>query len=356
MSTDIIIFTGLFLRIFLTCVVFYLFFLFILKIKRTRGSGSELTPFIGLALLFLFLGISRILFVYDDYFFFEHRWKIWSDTFYKFSALSGYIGIICLVFISEKMLGKTKFSFTIFSLGCWIYGAVFLHTIQDLRWFSYIAIPISLLIVLVNFIFSLIVKTKGVIRRKMGIAFAFLLLFAFFVAMNTAIGQSILPFDPYIIVIISECGLILSIFIFGFMFLSFETFTEFGWRNKLRELFIISPNGTTLFHHLFVDVVDSPDPDLIAAGLTGVNKILAEMIQSDKSLQVVDHEDVKILFEYGNYSTLALVVYENLHVYRSKLVTLINQFENLFQDILSHWTGDTSVFLPSRRLIEENFG
>ena len=79
-------------------------------------------------------------------------------------------------------------------------------------------------------------------------------------------------------------------------------------------------------------------------------------MRSDKVLKVVDHQDVKIVFEYGTYSTLALVAFENLRIYHSKLASLIEKFENLFQDTLANWKGETEVFIPSKQLIEETFG
>ena len=134
-----------------------------------------------------------------------------------------------------------------------------------------------------------------------------------------------------------------------------SSFTEFNWADKMREIFFIAPNGVTLLHYSFEIEGKSQEPDLISSGLTGIKGILTEMVQSTKQLKVVDHQDVKIIFEYGLYSTLALITYENLHIYHSKLVTLINKFEQLFQDVLSHWKGDIEVFIPARRLVEEIF-
>ena len=123
----------------------------------------------------------------------------------------------------------------------------------------------------------------------------------------------------------------------------------------MRELFIIGPNGGTLFHHSFIEKETSAELDLISSGLTGVKALLSEMVQSKKQLKVVDHQDVKIIFEYGTHSTLALIVHENLHIYHSKLTLLIEKFENLFHDVLIKWKGETKIFLPSKRLIEEIF-
>ena len=123
----------------------------------------------------------------------------------------------------------------------------------------------------------------------------------------------------------------------------------------MRELFIISPSGATLFHYSFVEQTDSQVPDLISSGLTGVKAIMSEMVQSQQDLKVVDHQDIKILFEYGTHSTIALIAYENLNIFHSKLALLTSRFENLFDDVLSQWNGDVDVFRPTKRLIDDVF-
>ena len=84
--------------------------------------------------------------------------------------------------------------------------------------------------------------------------------------------------------------------------------------------------------------------------------MLAEMIQSQEKLLTVDHKDVKILFEYGRHSTLALIAYADFRIYHSKLAQLITQFEKFFQEVFIHWSGETEVFRPAKELIEEIFG
>lgn len=78
-------------------------------------------------------------------------------------------------------------------------------------------------------------------------------------------------------------------------------------------------------------------------------------MQSKQQLKTVDHQDVKIIFEYGMYSTVALVASEDLNIYHTKLISLTTRFEQFFQDVLSQWSGEIEVFLPAKRLIETTF-
>ncbi|HUY01564.1 MAG TPA: hypothetical protein VMV49_18515 [Candidatus Deferrimicrobium sp.] len=215
--------------------------------------------------------------------------------------------------------------------------------------------PISSVIVFFTLIYTIIVKTKGFVRKRFVFAFLGFMGFFFSYLVETEAGMSLLGLSREIAAIISTTGSIGSFIVWATVFLSFETFTEFDWAEKLRELFIIAPSGATLFHYSFMDKPNLPSPDLISSGLTGIKDILAEMVQSTKVLKVVEHQDTKIIFEYGTYSTIALIADENFKIYHSKLTLLKNKFENLFQDFLTYWTGEVDVFIPSGRLIEEIF-
>jgi hypothetical protein len=327
--------------------------MFFLKIKRARGSGIDLTPFFGLEIFLLLFGVVYIVWAYHHYLIYGFELDVlWI---YKVSILMTYLGLIGFIFFSEKMFGKTKFIFTIFSIGCCIYGIFFTFTIEDLRLFTYFTNPINVTIIFVSFLYTLVFKTKGKIRQKMALSFIAFLGFTFFFVLDTNFGRTLLPFPIEVTAVIAKIGLIITLNIQGIIFLSFETFTEFGWKERLKELYIIAPSGATLFHHSFISDLETPTHDLISSGLIGIKGILGEIMESRQHLKIVDHEDVKIIFEYGQYTTMALIVYENLSIYHSKLASLRSQFEDLFQDILAHWAGEIEVFLPAKRLIEKTF-
>jgi hypothetical protein len=352
MDLDILGFTEVGLRFIMIATLVYIALLFFLKIKRARGKGVELSPFLGLALLFLLFGICQIFFAYHYYYELE---GISSFELYKTAVLLGYGMLISLVFVAERILKKTYYAFTLFSIGACIYGALFLYTEPALRRLTYITMPISMLIVLISYTYIFVVKTEGSLRRKMASAVIALTAFFMFYAVTTDRAREVLPFPEEGTLILGESGIILSLAIFAFIFLGFETITEFGWKEKLRELFIISSGGVTLYHHSFEAAPESADTDLISSGLTGVRGILAEMIKSTATLKVVDHEDVKLIFEYGPHCTLALIVYENLRIYHSKLLALRTRFERVFDEVLADWNGEVGVFLPTKQLIADLF-
>ena len=351
--------TALIIRVILATIGFNITLIFLLKIKNAQKTGIEISPFLGSGLMFFCFGITHVFWTYYEYNIYEYGLIIETAEMlmlYKGAVLAAFCGLIGIAFLCEKMFGKTKYIFTILSVISAVYAVVFLFTLNELRIFTFITMPIIAVFITFILIHTIIVKTKGEIRKKMVYAFLCLLGFYLLYLIDTEIGYSLLPFPREVVSMISMISALFIVVFWAQIFLSFETFSEFGWEKKLKELFIIAPNGATLFHYSFVKKTKTQSTDLISAGLTGVKDILAEMIQSKQALKTVDHQDVKILFEYGNYSTIALVVYEDFRIYRSKLTTLSTQFEQLFQDVLSHWTGDIEIFLPSKQLIEDVFG
>ncbi len=349
----------LILRIIFATSCFFVTLIFFFRIINARAKGIEISPFMGSGLIGFFYGLTHIFFTFYNYNIYEYGFSITTTPsmvrIYKIAILMAFCGIISLVFICEKIFRKTKYAFTIFSIISCIYSIFFIFTIDQIRTFTYLSMPICSIIVFLTFLYTLIVKTKGFVRKRFSIAFLGFVSFIIFYLVETEAGLSLLGLSREVASIISLTGSIGSIIVWTSIFLSFETFTEFDWSEKMRELFIIAPNGITLFHYSFQKKTIHHIPDLVSSGLTGVKDILAEMVQSNRELKVVDHQDVKIIFGYGIYSTMALIAYENFKIYHSKLSFLITKFENLFQDILPNWQGQVDVFIPAGRLIEEIF-
>ena len=133
------------------------------------------------------------------------------------------------------------------------------------------------------------------------------------------------------------------------------SFGEFDWKEKIKDLFVINHDGVSLYHHSFSEVPSSPDQDLVAGGVIGIKTLLAEMTASHQKLQVIDHQDVKIFFEYGRFVICAIICQEELKTIRFKLQEFITEFEALYSEILQSWKGDVGIFQPTKFLINKVF-
>ena len=209
MWLNLLEFTSLIFRVILSIGAFLLAYMFLLKIKEARGTGFDLSQFLGLGIFCLFVGVMEILFTYYEYYLLV--FDLEPFIIYSAATYAGFCGMIGVVFFAEKMLKKTKYVFTIFSIISCVFGILFIRTVETLRVLSTITLPISVIIVFVNFIYSLVVKTTGEIRQKMTYAFLGSIGFYFFYMLDTELGKGLLPFPGELTIIISMSGLIVSI-------------------------------------------------------------------------------------------------------------------------------------------------
>lgn len=79
------------------------------------------------------------------------------------------------------------------------------------------------------------------------------------------------------------------------------------------------------------------------------------MTSSKKHLRHVDQEDVKFIFEYGLYTTAALLAEEDLEIYHDKLKAFVEEFETEFKPYLVNWTGSIHEFEPAMQIITRIF-
>ncbi|HUY01563.1 MAG TPA: hypothetical protein VMV49_18510 [Candidatus Deferrimicrobium sp.] len=102
----------LFRAIFATCC-FFLTLMFLLKIINAKKKGIEISPFLGTGLIGFFYGITHICWIYYDYAIYEYGLSVINTQYilnvYKTAVLMGFCGIIAMVFLCEKILGKTKY-------------------------------------------------------------------------------------------------------------------------------------------------------------------------------------------------------------------------------------------------------
>lgn len=345
---DVFLIFGLGLtHIFSTCSFFL--FLYFFRKSLNRIKTQEILPFVGLSIIFLFISIGFIVLSWTDYF-----WWVSGEITNPYTGLETLTGLfiigsfICLTFILEFCLKKTKYIFTIYMVA----GFVFLNVIG--------ANALNLLIYLLPFpffcislwYFVFIRPTSGFLRRRMILAvFGFLnLLVGFFLRYNFMVQL----FGTYIYLV----GTIISIFgviLIGYGFIAFSTFSDIKWKEKLREIFVISEGGICIFAYSFEKKTPLDDTDLIAGGFSGIQSMLSEMVKTSENLQLINYQNLKIMLEQGRKVFFILIINEESSFLYFKLKHFSEEFQNFFQDVLAKWTGKIEVFQPTRALIDRIF-
>ncbi len=342
-----------------------LFFFFIFGWRRKKEEGKHNIISL-LALYFLCLAIGRIILIFYDY-------ELPLEILWVAGSAVSLLGMIFFIFLAENIIPKnTHYLFTILSVATVL--SIFFVNLQTAKNILYGMIPF---IFLIGFIFLgyLIRKTVGSVRFNFTLIFLGQLLFGFGTGFNTDWISG--WFLDELLFNISPIGLTLIIGGLGLIALAFwrlPSFSEIEWHSKMLNLFVITAeHGICCLFHSFQKPIESkpaeaepteppivPEkaplaPQLISGGVAGIIALVKEMTSSKMHLKSVDHEDVKILFEYGLYSTAVLLAEEDLQIYHDKLKRFMEAFELKFKQNLVDWTGDIHIFKEAAEIVAHVF-
>ncbi|MHA1379908.1 MAG: hypothetical protein ACTSRG_16180 [Candidatus Helarchaeota archaeon] len=225
-------------------------------------------------------------------------------------------------------------------------------------YFSNLEILILLLIALSIFVFIIFYKSAKWISRLGPITktYAIILGIGCLIFIGSAAISRIVQYTPGADTLIT---IAYSFETFGVMLIAFGAWkspnlSELEWKEKLLGLYIITSTGICIFKHSFKQI-ETMDPLLVGGGITSVVKMVKEMTKSNQRLSHIKQTDRNILFEYGKYVTVALLVEEDLEILKYKLKFLLLNFEEFFRDVLPTWNGNLDLFKPAKVLVEKIF-
>jgi hypothetical protein len=334
-------------------LILFGFLIYHWKYQRKIRFGANILLVLGIMLLLL--ALSRVFYIMNDFYYYSVDYNL-QDTIYKYIAQTIQMGaLVLLIFVFERLfLSKSHLILTYVTMGLFIVN--FINVFYILPDFLFSIINYSLTFVLalltIYFFYLLAKKAQAEIKKYMSLLLGGLIIYFVGIVATTKVAMDIFGIDIRLVADFLKIGG-LVIAIIGLY--NLPSFGEFDWREKIRDLYIINHDGVSLYHHSFSEATASPDQDLIAGGVIGIKTMLAEMTASHQKLQVIDHQDVKIFFEYGQFVICAIICQEELKTIRFKLKEFITEFELLFSDILQSWKGDMGIFQPTKFLINKVF-
>ncbi len=326
--------------------------IFMMRIKNKEETRNQKEIYFGTA-------IFLICYVFSDFFFLMAYYGqiFYVLSFYyenwKMATCIGIAGTAFFIFTIEKNIDiikrlNTRYAFTIISIVVLI--ITILINVEISRIIAYLSLPFVFLIVLI-FHFYIFLKAPQEYKRDLFLSFIGFFIFLASYTLPTEIARSILSLPLEGLLVISAVFVIFGVGLYTF---TVPPNAELEWHQKILEIIVIhSQKGLNLFDYSFGTV--SGGTDLIAGGLFGISSIIQEMTRSETKLKIIKQERANILLEHGTHVTIALISIEDLQILRKKLKHLIILFESLFKDILDDWKGDTSIFQPTKALIEEVF-
>ena len=119
-------------------------------------------------------------------------------------------------------------------------------------------------------------------------------------------------------------------------------------------LYIIYTDGRGVYDYPFKKEV-LQDPGLISGMFTAITSFIKETTKSTQLLKTIDHGDISILIEYGEFVFAALFVKGSSAEVRSQLKSFVKRFEAKHVGVLPDWSGMLAPFRDDNLLVEEVF-
>jgi len=119
-------------------------------------------------------------------------------------------------------------------------------------------------------------------------------------------------------------------------------------------LYIIYTDGRGVYDYPFKKEV-LHDPGLISGMFTAITSFIKETTKSTQLLKTIDHGDISILIEYGEFVFAALFVKGSSAEVRSQLKSFVKRFEAKHLGVLPDWSGTLAPFGEDNLLVEEIF-
>ncbi len=165
----------------------------------------------------------------------------------------------------------------------------------------------------------------------------------------------------YLIVCLSDAIIAVSLVPLISMKETLPPIAEMNWQREVLYLYILTDTGLPVYNYSFESNLSSGGISenfkmLFTGGIMGVSQILKEMTESKKKVQAIDHQDKKLIFEYGEGYQIVLISNKVLKTLRLKLELLNSDFQTIFGLMIKNWNGgDTSCFSPIQGLIDKYF-
>lgn len=152
-----------------------------------------------------------------------------------------------------------------------------------------------------------------------------------------------------------------GIFACGIAFFFLPSLDELNWLDKLYQLYVIHPlDGLCLYSYNFksqaTEAKFSLESDLTTSIILSINTIAQEIAEKEKSgIDVIHKDDFTIILEFGPHCICAIIAAADSLTLRKKIHLFCSKFEEKYSQYLIDWSGNTSRFLETSKIVKEVF-
>jgi len=327
--------------------------LFLIRYKKEKYN-LKYSQDIGHILLFFALSLKSFFSISGSYF--SHNIII-IQLYQIISQISLYSGFIIFIIIKEKqrlfLFKKYFFFICLSSLLILFILFSFLNAqliVFDLILFLSFVFAFFLLFYL-EFIKKAKIEASLVVKIIITVVPFSMLVIGLFLTSDYSMGLLQLQ-----IRIIGSIFQLLGIGFFTFFFLKFPPLSEFEWKDKIEEVFLINKDGACLFYKTYIEKMDTYDENLISGAISIVNIMLKEILNPES-------REISVIKKKGKYTYIfpsELITGVIFSKKESKIIEfyikqLVIKIEQVYKNILLNWDGDLNIFDPIDDIFEEIF-
>jgi len=130
-------------------------------------------------------------------------------------------------------------------------------------------------------------------------------------------------------------------------------FTSVTHKPALQSLYITTKDGLSMLDYSFGSL--TIEPALVSGMLTAITSFVKEATRSKQFLRTIEHGDVTLIVEYGNYVFATMVADQETPDLRIGLRRFVEEFEKRHASVLSEWTGAMPSVEKDKELAEKIF-
>ncbi len=232
-------------------------------------------------------------------------------------------------------------------------ASIIITILLPLEYLNYIALFTSLLTFVMLVLFSIYYLriTAGEIKTAMR-----LIVIGFIVGFLGYIGRSDTVYSSFgpMVYTIAALFLVIGLLILGATVFSGPALDELDWDNQLLELYVIHENGLLMFHYEFSRIVNL-DENLTAAGISGIQNLLQEIVHSTEGLNFLSIGRLSILFAHGEHFTVVLLAKHPYRVLLAKVKEFVEIFQVVFGSEIKDPAINTEKFVGTEEIVQNIF-
>lgn len=304
--------------------------------EREKKIKSEISTSYGLFYIFLAFGILiNIIITY-------HEFSIQLyDLLYLLSIIFRGLGIGIFLATLEYNIQKVIKSRYLLSVALYI----LLISISILYYSMYFEILLNLLNIIqvvlpIIFTIYVIRNTYGKIRKKSQITFlgTIILFVGLFINTRSFLERiQIIYIDLTWFLFYSNIIVFIGIFLLIYSFSGYSFMIEIRWRKNLISIHIIDKDRhKSLYFKNFIEA-EVKSQDLFAGGISGLDNLIKRFTDADKSIDIINYKDKKIILDYGVKIISAMIIKRNPQNLRYILNEITKKSESYFWEYLEYY-------------------